>query len=513
MKLEDHPAYPHLFPYQREGAEWLATKTHALLADEMGLGKSVQAIVAADLVGAESICVLCPAVARANWRREFEKWSTISRPDLHVYSYDYVSRNHKALKNSRFDLLLNDESHYLKNRQAKRTKMVLGKEGLIHRAERTWFLTGTPMPNNIADLWPMLFCLKATNLSYQQFVERYATGYDSGFGFTITGINQKTVGEIHKHLEKMMRRRLKAKVLRELPAVHSTVTAVEESPIELDISYDLKDYVVTKNVNVLHEQYEKQSTLMRTAYEVVEASRMAELLQTVATSLPTLRRINGMKKVPAVAELISDELASGAYEKVVIFAYHKDVILGLARRLKEFGAVVVDGSVNDKARNAYIDSFQKDPTCRVFIGQIIACGTAITLHAANHIVFAECDWVAANNAQAIGRCHRIGQKKTVFVRYAAIEGSVDTKIMETLERKTRDAFAVLRDTREPDERKTPVLKLDSHAFREIEKLNKIAAEARALRSPKELADEELYGERFDEPGAVRTSACDPDIPG
>src|SRR4051812_43178128 len=76
--FDDEPV-PALFPYQEEGAQWLATKRRALLADDMGLGKTAQAIRAADLIGAERILILCPAIARTNWVREFSKFSRRGR--------------------------------------------------------------------------------------------------------------------------------------------------------------------------------------------------------------------------------------------------------------------------------------------------------------------------------------------------------------------------------------------------------------------------------------------------
>jgi SWI/SNF-related matrix-associated actin-dependent regulator of chromatin subfamily A-like protein 1 len=81
--------------------------------------------------------------------------------------------------------------------------------------------------------------------------------------------------------------------------------------------------------------------------------------------------------------------------------------------------------------------FQSDPKCRVFVGQVVAAGTAITLTAAHQVMFVEADWTPANNQQAAMRCHRIGQTKPVTVRFVGMANSIDERIQRVLKQKTR----------------------------------------------------------------------------
>jgi SWI/SNF-related matrix-associated actin-dependent regulator 1 of chromatin subfamily A len=123
-----------------------------------------------------------------------------------------------------------------------------------------------------------------------------------------------------------------------------------------------------------------------------------------------------------------------------VFAVHRDVISILASALRKkfgrFGVVTLFGGTPPRRRQENIDRFQTDPKCRVFIGQVVAAGTAITLTAAHDVLFAEASWNPADNAQAAMRCHRIGQDEPVFVRFVSAAGTIDERIQRVLRRKT-----------------------------------------------------------------------------
>ena len=163
----------------------MAERPFALLADDMGLGKTAQAILAADMVNAQRILIICPAVARLNWKREFHEFSifdrdfvvclrTMDRPgQSSVVSYDYAVANHSWLISMQWDLVIVDESHFLKEPTSKRTRVIYGIDGIIRKTKRLWCLSGTPAPNHAGELWPMLFTFGATRLSYEQWVKKF----------------------------------------------------------------------------------------------------------------------------------------------------------------------------------------------------------------------------------------------------------------------------------------------------------------------------------------------------
>jgi SWI/SNF-related matrix-associated actin-dependent regulator 1 of chromatin subfamily A len=455
-----------LSPYQWTGAKFLAANNHALLADDMGLGKTSQAITAADMVGAQKILVICPAVARVNWQREFAMWSLFSMTfkvcfsgedeptDRTIVSYDYATDHVKRLTRFVWDLVINDESHFIKEPEAQRTVAIYGKEGIVRKTKRMWDLSGTPAPNNAAELWPMLFTFGITTLSYTAFVSRFCkTCWVKGHGkprLKILGNKEEMIPELRDLLKKIMLRRLKEEVMTELPPIKYDDIVVEAGPVDIEVEASFARYIYP--IDQRKELFEKMEKEKRIVEETVErlgfTKNGMQVLEGIADSVSTLRRYTGLQKVKETADLITQELEVNAYDKIVIFAIHRDVIEGMRVKLSKFGAVTLYGGTPPASRQKNIDRFQNNPKCRVFIGNIQAAGTAITLTAACQVLFIEQDWVPGNNAQAAMRCHRRGQTRPVFVRFVGLADSIDQKVSQVLKRKAKDLTQIF-DIKEP----------------------------------------------------------------
>jgi RNA-binding protein YhbY len=171
----------------------------------------------------------------------------------------------------------------------------------------------------------------------------------------------------------------------------------------------------------------------REKYEAaVEALR--QRTQLAFTELSQLRHRTAVAKIPAVIEHLQAALDGDEDHKVVLFAHHKDVVKTIMEALaaKEVSAVQVTGDTGLMERQANVDKFQRDPKCRVFVGNIQAAGVGITLTAAAHVIFAELDWVPGNVTQAEDRCHRIGQRDSVLVEHLVLDGSLDARMARTL---------------------------------------------------------------------------------
>lgn len=421
-----------LFPYQEIGAQWLAKVGRGLLADDPGLGKSAQAIVAACQVNAQKILVLCPASVVENWRREIGFWAPpFKAPRFRVESYDMArGRNFEFLMEIGYDLVICDEAHMLKTRDTKRTQAVFGKKcdgvgGLIEKAKHVFLLTGTPMPGHPAELWPMLRAVmpdaiiglkSGLPVAYWPFAMRYCKMERNYLGHD-TIVGGKNLPELRERMKPFVLRRKKSDVLSELPPIRFDVLPLAG---KITIPPDMADEVAAQ---------------MREVQKALEDGGVAAL-KAIAPHVATLRRLTGVAKVAPVVEWVKDQL-DGGMKKIVLFAQHKEVIEGLRNYLaKTHGIAVIDGSVTD--RQVQVDRFQNDPAVKVFVGQIQAAGTGITLTAASDLVFVESSWTPTDNTQAAMRINRIGQKNACMVRFATIAGSIDEQIQKACARKMAD---------------------------------------------------------------------------
>ncbi len=445
-----------LFPYQKLGAEFLAARRVACLYDEMGLGKTAQAITACDMVGAKDILVVCRAVARENWRREFAKFSTKERRCHVVYgSSDYAACGsgvtvcsyeglgdlllHSPLG---YDVVIVDEAHYGKEPNAARTRNVFGKTGAIHRGKQTFILTGTPTPNHAGELWTTLYSCGHTKLDYDGFLERYCTSRITKYGRQVTGTktSQHEIAELRAMLKPFALRRSKEDVNLELPPISFHDIVVKPGKVDLLMCGSFQKYVVpVDRIEDLEKDLLKEIGVVKAIVNGAFTDEAMRALEAKSRSIMTLMRYNSIQKVEAIIELVSGELDAKSYDKIVIFAIYKDTIESLQKGLaKKYGAVNVYGGTRPDRLQARVDAFQKDPKCKVFVAQIISAGTSITLTAAHQVMFADLDWVPGNNSQAAARCHRIGQTKPVTVRCVSLENSIDQHIQAILARKTRE---------------------------------------------------------------------------
>jgi SWI/SNF-related matrix-associated actin-dependent regulator 1 of chromatin subfamily A len=166
-----------------------------------------------------------------------------------------------------------------------------------------------------------------------------------------------------------------------------------------------------------------------------------DIIASAEMEASAIRRLYGLAKVPLIARQVEDELEQGQ-DKVVIFAWHREVITQLAQRLAKYNPVVVMGGTSPSARVEAVDRFQNARNVRVFIGNILSAGTSITLTAANRLIFAEYSWVPADNEQATLRILRIGQGRPCRVSYASLAGSLDEAITSVYQRKAALLAAV-----------------------------------------------------------------------
>jgi SNF2 family DNA or RNA helicase len=155
--------------------------------------------------------------------------------------------------------------------------------------------------------------------------------------------------------------------------------------------------------------------------------------------LSTYRLEQAKRKLPYVLNYIENLLEEN--EKVVCFAYHREIIEAIHSHFAD--SVLLYGGMSDKEKDASVQAFQNGDA-KLFIGQVTAAGTGITLTASSTVVFAELDWVPGNVIQAEDRCHRMGQRDNVLVIHLVLKDSIDSRIVQALVRKQQIIEEVIR---------------------------------------------------------------------
>lgn len=444
--LIDIPLKKQLFPYQRNGVAYSLNKKRVIIGDQPGLGKTAQAIATVEGADCKCILIICPATLRENWKREIEdKWTykkalvltdrvkstwpqyykvgmvkyvICNYESLKKYFIDSINRpegkdgkpvplrlNHIKFKETinLFDAVIIDEVHRCKDGKTQQSKFVMG---IAKGKEYVLALTGTPVVNKPVDLIPQLHII--SNLEnfggYKGFIDRYCQGYNQAS-------NLKELNYLlHKHC---FFRREKKDVLTDLPDKMRSI-------LKCDID-NRAEYNKAENdlVNYLREN------LNKTDAEITVSMR-GEVMVMIAI----LKKIAARGKVLQVVEHIK-EVDAG--EKIVVFAWHKEIIEDLKKHLPN--AVTVVGSDSMEERQKSVDEFQNNPKVQVILCNIKSGGVGITLTASSRVAFIELPWHPADCEQCEDRCHRIGQKDSVDCSYFLGAETIDEHIYDIIEKK------------------------------------------------------------------------------
>ncbi|MFW6188242.1 MAG: SNF2-related protein [Actinomycetota bacterium] len=441
--MSDHNV-PIPRPFQAQGIDWLVGRRYALLADTMGLGKSMQAIIAADRIGAERVLIVAPKATMAGWQREIALWTGGERSATVVMGGEIpatgwvllpwsrvVSRVQDLIKTS-WDVLVVDEAHYAKSgKGAKRATAALGAwskrdgafvrdRGLVDAAERVWMLTGTPMPNRPIELHPLLQALQVDwARSKEKFGMRYCKqpnrwayrGYDFEGAQNLDELNEKLTSTI-------MLRRTPEMVPGQLPEIVRETVALRETRAMRDVEAGLSD--------------EARSALMQ---------------WTGDTAMPAFEEMSayrcglGLAKVSAVAAWVEEWLAVNVNESIVVFGHHQKVLDDIADALGNKGikTIVAHGGNAPDAdyRQSLVDRFAEGKEdIRVFLGSTGACGTGMNgLHKRAHVcAFAEPEWTPGEYAQAEGRIRRLGGQdvEQAIAIHLVVGGALEEHIVDTV---------------------------------------------------------------------------------
>jgi hypothetical protein len=369
-----------------------------------------------------------------------------------IINYDIAHAWRPLIDQIEWDVLIADEAHALKNPKAARTKAVLGGdkgEDAVEpiKAGQRVLLTGTPIVNRPLELWPLVHALDPSGLgaNFFGFAKRYCAAHRGRFGWDFSGASH--LDELQDRLRgSIMVRRLKADVLKELPAKRRQLVPVEATGALAKVA---------GRMDATWERAEAETERLRAMAEMAKAESPASYKQAVEAltshqraafaELSKIRHELALAKVPAVIEHAKDLLETA--DKLVVMVHHQDVAQQLHDELHAagFGPVMVHGAVSLDQRQRAVDAFQSLPAVRVFIGTIRAAGVGLTLTASSTVLFGELDWVPGNVSQAEDRCHRIGQTNSVLVQHLVVDGSLDARLAQVLVEKQSVIDAAMDD--------------------------------------------------------------------
>ncbi|MEM4359802.1 MAG: DEAD/DEAH box helicase [Candidatus Bilamarchaeaceae archaeon] len=428
-----------LFPYQEEGVISIdARKGRALLADDMGLGKTLQAIAwLAVHPELRPAVVICPASLKINWKREIEASLTSPEPvvvlggkngkkeeggSIYIVNYDILIDRIDDLIELSPKVLILDEAHYVKNREAKRSKATLR---LAERVPHVIAITGTPILNRPAEIYNLIKLVKRDLFPrFFEFGVRYCGGTHTPWGWDFSG--SSNLDELNSILaETIMIRRRKEDVLKDLPPKI-------RMPVVLELPPDARTV------------YQKvQSDFAAWARENLGNRASVTLRSKALAQLSYLRKAALEGKLPGVIEWVENFLESDP-GKLVLFAISREAIATVAEHFRG-RVVVITGDTNQADRQAAVDAFQNDASIRLFVGNIRATGVGLTLTAAQNLAFMELPWTPGELIQAEDRIHRIGQTATASIYYLVADSTIDEAMLNVLSQKVQVAAQVLGD--------------------------------------------------------------------
>jgi SNF2 family DNA or RNA helicase len=426
-----------------------------LLAWEPGTGKTRAVLEAFSRLSPHGrrMPVIVPANVRTQWAsvateygfdvHEITKTTEeVSRDsEIVVVSYEGVIAPivWKSLMRYEYDALTLDELHAAKNPTAKRTKAIFGARkntpaALIKRAEHIWGLSGTPMTKDPSDLWVAVSRLFPSILedegikNRQEWIARWCEGYETPYGFKITGARNPE--RLHELLTPFMSRVRKRDVL---PDYQEPIyDRFRLPPRKIEIS-DAVDSELREFLQALENLTDADDN-----------SDVIELAEGMDPQVSTLRRAIGLSKAGEIADSIATELEQTG-EKAIVFFLHTDVGHTIAKHLSEVGLepVIYDGKMSRGQRDRNKDRFIRDPTCRVFVGQIQSAGTGTDgLQIASRVFIAEEPWTPGLLDQVISRADRGGQEAQVYATSFVVAGSYDEAVSKALETRGRIVKAV-----------------------------------------------------------------------
>ncbi|KAG0556719.1 hypothetical protein KC19_11G074300 [Ceratodon purpureus] len=466
-----------LHPYQLEGLNFLRfaweQNKHVILADEMGLGKTIQSISLLGSLIEENVglphIVVAPLSTLRNWEREFATWapqmnvvmyvgSAQARAILRQYEFFFPQKSSKKSKDKgkkkmlgeskqdrvKFDVLLTsyeminldtailkalkweclivDEGHRLKNKDSKLFQ-TLTTFSTRHRV----LLTGTPLQNNLDELFMLMHFLDAGKFaSLEEFQQEFQD------------INQEEqVGRLHKMLAPHLLRRVKKDVLKEMPPKKELILRVELSSLQKEFY----KAILTRNYQILTRQGGPQVSLTNVVMELRKLCGHPYLLEGVEPNVRNQIEANRQLLENSGKLLLLDKMMAKLHaqgHRVLIYSQFTRMldILEDWLHLKKWGYERIDGKISGAERQIRIDRYNAPNSTKFcFLLSTRAGGLGINLATADTVIIYDSDWNPHADLQAMARAHRLGQQNKVMIFRLVTRGTIEERMMQMTKKK------------------------------------------------------------------------------
>lgn len=440
---DDITYYDHQISAIRE----LSKRKSFLLADEMGLGKSLQAITIFGIdvfrKWATSALVVCPVTLKKNWHEEFSKFTRIpctilegtplarkkilaefssqEGPRVLIINYEQVGSHVEELQGIKFDIGIFDEAHYLKNPKAQRTINCFSL-----KFRRVFLLTGTPMLNQVNELWSLLHLINPKQFpKYWSFVNRHCVW--GGFQDKQI-IGTKNEKELTEKLQDVMVRRLKKDVL-DLPEVQYIERRVDLTKEQLKIYKE-----VMEELRLERHDSDKPDDIENAL------TKFLRLKQICGTTQP-FTGVDVSSKLDLAIEDAVEILTNG--HKIVVFTQFRGVLEAFCQRLDknapQFDIWELHGGVKQKDRQPSVKAWGNDCRPGALVCMLQVAGVGLNMTAARNALFLDKLFVPGLNQQAVDRLHRIGQStsQSVQVHEYLCRNTIESRVNQILNSKKK----------------------------------------------------------------------------
>jgi len=431
-----------LFPYQKAGYDWLyfLQENHfgGCLADDMGLGKTIQilAFLQAQYESNKTLpptLIVVPRSLLINWQQEAQHFTPnlrvleyfgntrhelsaqLCQADLIVTTYGIMMRDITELRGKEFHYIVLDESQTIKNPLSK-----TAKASRLLTAHHRLTLTGTPVENNVMDLWSQFAFLNPGLLGNLEY-------FKSEFGNPIANGNIESVELLRQMVYPFIMRRTKQQVMPELPEKTERIIYTDMEPAQRHLYEKTRDQYRNQLLGLI-EKEGIQNARMKVLEGLLRLRQIA--------NHPLLMK-DDFRGNSAKFELLLETLETLQNEghKVLVFSQFVKMLKLVRKELdvKKIPYLYLDGST--RKRQERVDQFQTDNSIPFFLISLKAGGTGLNLTSADYVIHIDPWWNPAVEAQAADRTHRIGQHKPVFVYKLIARNTVEEKIVELQERK------------------------------------------------------------------------------